>query len=116
MKKRYIILILIFLLFIAGCSSNNQTPNQGNSELSGLKVEITGFAFSPQELTIKTGETVTWINKDSVKHTITSDSGSELSSEMLSNSQTYSHIFNTKGAFNYHCSLHSSMTAKIIVE
>lgn len=103
------------LFFISGCSSNKNN-NLGNNEPSGLNVEINGFAFSPQELTIKTGETVTWINKDNVKHTITSDSGSELSSEMLSNSQTYSHIFNTKGTFNYHCSLHSSMTAKIIVE
>ena len=36
---------------------------------------ISVFAFSPATLTVKVGTTVTWTNKDSVPHTITSDSG-----------------------------------------
>ena len=110
MKKGYIILIIIFLLFIAGCSSNNQPSEVGNN------IQIANFAFSPSELIIKKGETVTWVNQDSVKHTITSDSGTEISSQLLSKSETYSHTFNTQGTFSYHCSLHSGMAGKIIVQ
>jgi len=67
-------------------------------------------------LTIKEGDTVVWTNMDSMSHTIKSDSGSELSSNSLSNGQTYSHTFNSVGTFNYHCSIHPSMKAKIIVQ
>jgi amicyanin len=79
-------------------------------------VEISGFAFNPNTLTVKVGDTVTWTNKDSMGHTVTSDSGSELSSSTLSNGQTYSHTFSTAGTFAYHCTIHTSMKANIVVE
>ena len=116
MKKAYIVLILV-TLFLTGCSSNNQNnSNNQQNQVGNYNIEIKDFTFSPLELRIKQGETVVWTNNDNVKHTITSDSGSELNSEQLSKSQTYSHTFNTAGTFNYHCNLHPSMKAKIIVE
>ncbi|AJF62526.1 MAG: Blue (Type 1) copper protein [archaeon GW2011_AR20] len=117
MKKRYFILVLLFLLFIAGCSSSNKnSDNQANTQINGINVKITGFAFSPAELTVKVGDTVTWVNEDSVKHTVTSDSGSELSSPLFAKSETYSHTFNTPGTFAYHCNVHPDMTGKVIVQ
>ena len=40
--------------------------------VAGNAVAITGFAFSPAALTVKAGTTVTWTNKDSDAHTVTS--------------------------------------------
>ena len=79
-------------------------------------IEIKGFAFSPQTLTIKQGDSITWTNKDYAEHTVTSNSGKELDSKLLSKGQSYSHTFNTKGEFAYHCTPHPSMKGKIIVE
>ena len=79
-------------------------------------IEIANSAFSPAELTIKVGDTITWTNRDSASHTVTSDSGTEISSDSLSNGQTYSYTFNTAGTFEYHCTIHPSMKAKIIVQ
>ncbi len=79
-------------------------------------VNISGFAFSPSTLTISAGDTVTWTNMDSASHTITSDSGTELASSSISNGGTYSHTFNTKGTFGYHCSIHTTMKGTIVVE
>ncbi len=115
MKKGYILVVLVLSLLIAGCSSNTQNNNPSPAT-TGNNIEINNFAFSPSELTINQGDTVTWTNKDSVKHSITSDSGSELGSSLLSTSETFSHTFNTVGTYNYHCSAHPSMTAKIIVQ
>ena len=96
-------------------SGNNlQTPSGGSINPANT-VNIENFAFSPGTLTIKVGQTVTWTNKDSTSHTVTSDSGNELISSTLSNSQTYTHTFNSVGTFNYHCSIHTSMKASIIV-
>src|SRR3989344_7268471 len=78
--------------------------------------EISNFAFSPSEIRIKAGDKVVWTNKDSARHTVTSDSGSELGSSLLGQGESYSHTFSTPGIFNYHCAPHPYMKGKIIVE
>ena len=77
---------------------------------------IQNFNYIPSELTISVGETVTWTNKDSVQHTVTSDEGGELNSPYLSTDETYSHTFNQAGENPYYCIPHPFMKGKIIVE
>ncbi len=76
-------------------------------------VMIQGFAFNQSSITIKKGDTVVWTNKDPVSHTVTGDGG--LASSNLSPNGTYSFKFNTAGTFNYHCSIHPSMTGTVTV-
>ena len=83
---------------------------------SPYEIEIVNFNFSQLALTITSGSTVTWTNKDSARHTVTSDSGSELNSELFGKDETYSHTFNELGTFDYHCAPHPYMKAKIVVE
>ena len=80
-------------------------------------VDIKDFAFSPSTLTVKAGTTVTWTNKDSMPHTVTEDDGLEgPASGNLTTNQTYSFTFSKAGTYHYHCALHSSMTATVVVE
>ena len=99
---------------------NQEIPPINSEETSKEPVmqdiEIKGFAFNPETLTIKQGDSVTWTNKDSARHTITSDTGNELDSGLLSKDQAYIHVFNEKGEFSYHCTPHPYMAGKIIVE
>jgi len=64
----------IILLIIPICLGFSATLHE---------VSIVSFAFSPQSLTINTGDTVRWINNDTVPHTSTSDNG-DWDSEALS--------------------------------
>ena len=80
-----------------------------------VHVTIQGFAFSPQTITVAPGTTVAWTNKDSVNHTVTSDTGAWPASSPLATGQTFSHTFTKAGTYPYHCSIHPSMTAKVIV-
>ena len=125
-KNTTIILIIaaVVILLILGYVWMNKTPTtptnnnpqkQNTAEVT-KNIEITNNAFFPDTLTIKVGETIVWTNKDSAKHTVTSDTGAELSSQMLSTGNTFSHTFNTAGTFAYHCEVHPSMKATIIVE
>lgn len=98
-----------------GYLSPAPTSNSPEDELS-LNIEISNFAFNPQTLTIKRGDTVSWINMGSATHAITSDLGNELSSGNIENNQIYSHTFNSLGTFSYHCSVHPDMKGKIIVQ
>lgn len=97
----------------------NGAENPGNStqtQPQTYSVEIKNFAFAPSTLNVKVGDTVTWTNMDSASHTVTSDSGGELASSSLSRGGTYSHTFTQAGTFEYHCSFHSGMSGKVIVE
>ena len=89
-------------------------PRTGNP--ISYTVNISGFRFSPQILTIKIGDSVAWTNADSASHTVTSDSGSELDSNYLSNGEIYSHTFTQIGEFDYHCAPHPYMKGTVIVE
>jgi len=103
----------------ANTSLNNTdlTNNSVNvTNTANLTIEINNSIYNPSILTIKKGQTVTWINKDKTTHTITSDSGTELSSRILMENQTYEHKFQFDGTYEYHCEINKSMKAKVIVE
>lgn len=85
------------------------TPTSGGNSIS-----IANFAFSPQSLTVKVGTGVTWTNNDSVTHTVTADGGAF--NQMLSPGNTFHFTFLKAGTYSYHCSIHPSMTATIVVQ
>ena len=95
-------------------NSNSSSENSVN-EAREYVIDIANFAFSPSTLTIKAGDSVTWTNRDSSAHTVTSDSGNELDSEIISNGQIYAHVFAQPGTYSYHCALHPGMKATIVV-
>jgi len=112
MIKLSLFLLIITTILISGCTL--QTPSSTTNQTNTIMIK--NFAFNPSTLTVKVGTTVTWTNEDSTPHQLISDSGNEISSQSLSNGQTYSHAFNTAGTFDYHCSIHPTMKGKIIVE
>jgi amicyanin len=123
MKKRIItaIVILGVLLVLMGVLLLTQNSNVSNSQVSTAattnhSISITEYMFSPSQLIIKVGDTVVWTNNGATSHTVTSDSGSELSSPTLSSNGIYAHTFNAAGTYNYHCSIHPTMTGVIIVQ
>lgn len=81
-----------------------------------ITVNIKNFSFNPSALTVKTGAKVTWVNNDSVPHTVTSDSGNLLDSKTLSPGQSFSFIFTDIGSASYHCNIHPMMKGDVVVE
>ena len=82
---------------------------------TSISVVIQNFDFSPSQLTVKKGTTVTWTNNDAIGHSVTPDNGSEISSGILQQGQSYSHIFETLGTYSYHCSPHPNMRGSVTV-
>jgi plastocyanin len=81
------------------------------------EISIVDFAFEPAELTVFTGEPVTWTNNGTTSHTVTSDAGTELDSGPIGPGESFGHVFATPGTFTYHCAFHSTrMVATIIVK
>ncbi|MFH1052811.1 MAG: hypothetical protein V1740_00165 [Candidatus Woesearchaeota archaeon] len=84
-------------------------------------VEIWDLKFDPGELTIFTGETVKWVNKDVVNGNprphLVKDQYSKFRSERLYEDDEFTHTFNEAGTYTYIDGIFSSKMrpAKIIV-
>ena len=89
---------------------------EGISQAAIHDVDIVGFAFSPQNVTITTGETVRWTERDDLAfHTTTSDGGLWDSGGLALNA-TFSFVFNASGNYPYHCEPHPFMTGSVLVQ
>ena len=115
----YFLVFAMGALLIQGCGSNNKSTNPAPPPIQHSAhfhaVSIANFAFSPASLTIPVGDTVEWTNNQNVTHTVTSDTGTELSAS-LGPGQTYQHIFMTAGSNPYHCSIHTTMHGSVTVQ
>ncbi len=93
--------------------SNQQVAQQGAVNKQSNTITIQNFSFSPDTLTVKQGTKVTWLNNDSVTHTIKSDT---FNSSNLNQGDKFEFTFDNKGSFDYSCGIHPSMRGKVIVE
>ena len=130
-KSRFLIgtaIIFAILNISNSCTKSSNMYNMGSG--TGTKggsggpgtneVWIQNMAFLPSTITITGGTTITWTNKDPMAHTVTSDkglfdSGPISSAGAYSGGGTWSNIFNNPGIYPYHCSIHTTMTATVIV-
>jgi plastocyanin len=80
------------------------------------QVNIAHFAFTPQVLTVPVGTEVVWMNQDNIQHTVTSDDETSFASSLLGSGETFLHRFDEAGIFPYHCSVHPTMTAQVVVQ
>ena len=80
------------------------------------KIEIKDFAFIPQTVTVKSGEKITWINRDEEPHTVVSVGKQLKKSSALDTDQTYTIVAGAPGTYSYFCSVHPKMTGTIVVQ
>ena len=80
------------------------------------KIEIKDFAFNPQKITEKTGEKITWINRDEEPHTVDSVEKQFKKSTALDTDQEFTVTAGAPGTYTYFCSVHPKMTGTIVVE
>jgi len=111
------------LLVLAGCSKSSTSPTGysggGGGGETGNVVAISNSAYSPTPLTIPKGTTVTWKNTDSMNHTATADNSSSFqfdTGDIAAGATSGGITFTQAGTFEYHCTYHPSMHAKITVQ
>jgi plastocyanin len=81
-----------------------------------VSASIEGFAFAPQDLTVKVGQKITWTNDDSAPHTVTATSGADFDSGTMAQGATYSWKATKAGTIEYFCAIHPSMVGTITVK
>src|SRR5688500_7790977 len=87
-------------------------------------VNAAGMAFTPPDLIIAVGDTVVWTNTNGFHNvngstaTFPSNPESFFSGQVALNPWTFTYVFNTVGAYDYHCDAHffDGMVGTITVE
>lgn len=121
---------------LAGCLSRDVSVSESGSDDSvqgfeGTPVAMSRMVFDSPILELRAGETVTWINRDPVDHTVTpvdkvswgDDGSGDDARDWLPAGGSWSFTFVESGTYEYYCIPHSSrsddgwvgMTGKIIV-
>lgn len=90
------------------------TTARAASHAASHDVQIANFAFSPANLTISAGDSVTFTNADSAPHTATADNGS-FDTGRLSGGQSATLTFSAAGTYSYFCAVHPNMKGVITV-
>ena len=110
----------------------NLSQHSVAAQSGGAKVTIPAGAstnpangFSPKEIKVKVGDTVTWTNNDNTIHTVISGTGLSDANKgkdfdsgltaLTTTGKTYSHQFTKAGDFPYFCELHPAMIGKVTV-
>jgi len=123
---RRLIIILILGFIIGGVTVGSSAAGTENQLLSSLSssADITiprgatvqgNTAYSPGNFTVKAGQTVTWVNKDTTVHTVTSSTSGMFDSGNLNPGQTWNHDFTQSGVYEYYCTFHAWMKGNVTV-
>ena len=116
-KRRFEVILMAvpvlaaLLLLIAGSALTLTSAQQAQSS----EVKIDNFSFSPAQITIRVGTTVTWTNRDDIPHTVVNDE-KLFKSKALDTDEKFSFTFEKPGTYTYFCSLHPKMTGKVVVQ
>jgi plastocyanin len=117
--------VVVAGLALGGCGKDDKkangaataTSSPGGGALSGdAPVEINGFEFKPQKVSVKSGTKVTWTNGDGAIHSIKdmSSLATPVSKE-LGKGDTFSITYAMPGSYSYICGIHNYMTGTVDV-
>lgn len=87
----------------------------GSHAATGPHVQVENFTYTPSNLTVPLGATVTWTFEDSAKHDVVAADKS-FSSPLHRDGETYQFTFTRSGSYAYTCSIHPDMTGTVTVQ
>jgi len=123
-------LLILGALLLFGCGGQQTAPAQpaspnasvqplenqttvSSGDVLEVRADIVGFAFKPDVIEVKKSMKVTWTNRDSVSHTVTS--AGNFDSGIIKPGDSWSKVFDTPGTYDYICSIHPMMKGKVVV-
>jgi plastocyanin len=123
-----LVITLILILAIAGGAVFLLTPKKANSPTKvettplaeSAEIDLKNYAFDPNEVTIKVGGEVTFVNNDSLSHSIVSSlDKSDLQyfeSGEMGIGESFKRVFDKAGEYEFFSVSFPNMKGKIVVK
>jgi plastocyanin len=106
-----ILLAAASLGLFAACTEREIDPDSAPA-VGVTEVVVKDMAFSPQEIEVPAGTTVTWRFQDGdTPHDVKGDGFASA----LMRSGSFTHTFDAPGSYDYRCTLHGQMKGRVIV-
>ena len=112
-------IIAIVVVWLVVASTRNERGDLGSptptieDTTTASRVEMQNSTFSPSTLTVKVGDTISFVNNDNTQHTVTSNS---FNSGVLNPGTVFNYTFSEAGTFDFRCTIHPEMTCSIRVQ
>ncbi|MGH7469452.1 MAG: cupredoxin domain-containing protein [Longimicrobiales bacterium] len=115
MSKRWQLIGLVAFALLPGCSDSTDPANDTRT------VRMLAATFSPAEVTVTVGQSVTWTNDLAIAHTITpanpAQAGAWTNIIVPATTGFATAVrMDVAGTFNYSCTLHAGMNGRVIVQ
>jgi len=115
-----LLVMTAFVVIFASQDAFAETEVTIPNEASNPSCAESGSCFSPSEVTIGIGDSVTWHNDSTAAHTVTSGNPEDgpdglFDSGLFLGGDTFSHTFTEAGEYQYFCQIHPWMTGTVIV-
>ncbi len=104
--------LLFLVLLLNSCTSSDENTSKNIHSVD--TVIIKQMQFIPSELLVKKGDTVIWINKDIVDHTVTEEKNKSWTSDTLHVSKSWKKAVTDSA--DYFCMIHPTMKGKISIK
>jgi len=115
--------VLFLIIALNSCTSDKEKIasdiQKADSAIAAEKanvaidtVQIKAMKYIPDEITVHAGDTIVWINRDTIAHDVT-EVNKKWASPTLAPNQSWKMAV-TESA-NYYCTIHVGMKGKIIV-
>lgn len=133
-SSRALLLVAVVAAALAagGCSSDTSKPaatstaaapassaatSTGPAAPAAVTVNVADMKFSPADITVKAGDTVTWKFDDKAPHAVQGigDVALGINSPIIRKGE-WSHNFTTPGTYRYLCPLHPDMKGTVTVQ
>ena len=117
-------LVVVLALSASGCGGEEEerpaaqppAAQEPSGGASGVRVAMRDIQFVPREVSAKVGQTITWVNEDSVPHDVANEQeGREPRSELFNQGGTFEFTPREPGRISYVCTVHPGMDGTIVV-
>jgi plastocyanin len=125
MRRTLLLPLIAGALALASCGGDDEPSStapattsggSGSSPSGAVQVAMENIQFTPETVTVKVGQRITWTNEDGVQHDVESTSGEKVDSELFGEGGTFSFTPTKAGTIEYVCTVHPGMEGTIVVE
>jgi plastocyanin len=110
MRTNAIAVLLAATVALTACGGGHTAKTAATSSA----IEIAGFKFKPATVTVSTGSTLRFVNRDRAEHTATLPAGFDTGP--LRSGQSKAVVLRKPGTFVYRCDFHPFMTGEVVVK
>jgi plastocyanin len=114
-------LAIAVLALFTGCGGDEENaPSEpastGGSGGDFVEVRMKNIKFVPETVTAKVGQTIRWVNNDSVAHDVTAKSGADFASDSIGKGEAFEAKVEKPGKIAYECTIHAGQKGTIDVQ